>query len=93
MLYEFAQRPQRSLIAQPIGDQSDVQHFNSLDGEIVWDFMSNIMDQFGEEEIPVASDFTFKKLRDFTERYCLNDIGEAGNYQGTEGQNITLGEF
>merc|ERR550534_3536843 len=30
-----------------IGDQSDVQHFNSLDGEIVWDFMSNVMMLFG----------------------------------------------
>jgi hypothetical protein len=91
----LAYRPQHHhFLGTQIGDQSDVQHFNSLDGEIVWDFMSNILDRFGEAQIPVADrDFTFEKLRDFTESYCLNDIGEAGNYQGTEGQNITLGEF
>ena len=90
----LAYRPQHHhFLGSQIGDQSDVQNFSSLDGEIVWNFMSNV-DQFGEDEIPVADrDFTFEKLRDFTENYCLNNIGEASNYQGMEGQNITLGEF
>ena len=79
-------RPQHHhFLGSQIGGQSDVQHFNSLDGEIVWDFMSNIMDQFGEEEIPVADrDFTFEKLRDFTEKYYN---------LGTKEQNITQGAF
>ena len=91
----LAYRPQHHhILGIQIGAQSDVQHFNSLDGEIVWDFMSNILDRFGEAEIPVADrDFTFEKLRDFTENYCLNNRGLSQNYQGTEGQNITLGAF
>ena len=109
----LAYRPQHHHFLGPqIGDQSDVQHFNSLDGEIVWDFMSNVMMLFGEDEVPVTDkpglsaytrttkekplpdrDFTFENLRNFTEVYCLNNTGLSQNYQGTEGQNITLGAF
>ena len=40
----LAYRPQHHhFLGSQIGNQSDVQHFSSLDGEIVWDFMSNVM--------------------------------------------------
>ena len=73
------------LAYRPQTEDQYVQHFSSLDFEIVWDFLSGILDQFGEDEIPVAGrDFRFEKLRDFTKNYCLN-------YQGTKKQNITRG--
>ena len=107
-------RPQRDhfLGSRTSVFQSEVQHFNKLDCEIVWDFMSNVMMLFGEDEVPVTDkpglsaytrttkekpvpdrDFTFENLRNFTEVYCLNNTGLSQNYQGTEGQNITLGAF
>ena len=45
-----------------------------MDFEIVWDFLSNILDRFGEEPgtLVPSRDFTFEKLRNFTENYCLN---------------------
>ena len=83
----LAYRPQ-------IGDQINVQHFNSLDGEIVWDFMSTIMSILEKEKIPLADmTFTFEKLKDYAENYCLSNTGLSQNYQGTEGQNVTLGAF
>ena len=73
------------LAYRPQTEDQYVQHFSSLDFEIVWDFLSGILDQFGEDEIPLPDrDFRFEKLRDFTKNYCLN-------YQGTKKQNITRG--
>ena len=48
--------------------------FLGLDFEIVWDFLSNILDRFGEEPgtLVPSRDFTFEKLRNFTENYCSN---------------------
>ena len=112
----LAYRPQyHHILGTQIEGQSDVQHFNNLDVEIIWTFMSTIMislektkipkadrdpvlsgilDQYGEDEVRVANwDFTFELLRNFTENYCLNNRGLSQNYQGTEGQNITLGAF
>ena len=109
----LAYRPQyHHILGTQIEGQSDVQHFNNLDVEIIWTFMSTIMislektkipkadrdpvlsgilDQYGEDEVRVANwDFTFELLRNFTENYCLNNTGLSQNYQGTEGQNITL---
>ena len=45
-----------------------------MDFEIVWDFLSNILDRFGEEPGTLVAnrDFTFEKLRNFTENYFLN---------------------
>ena len=68
----LAYRPQHHhlLGSQKSIFQSDIQHFNKLDGEIVWDFMLGVMEHFGEDKIPVADrDFTFEKLRDFTDIY------------------------
>ena len=73
------------LAYRPQPEDQYVQHFSRLDFEIVWDFLSGILDQFGEDEIPLPDrDFRFEKLRDFTKNYCLN-------YQGTKKQNITRG--
>ena len=65
-------RPQRDhfLGSRTSVFQSEVQHFNKLDCEIVWDFMLGVMEHFGDDEIPVADrDFTFEQLRDFTDIY------------------------
>ena len=92
----LAYRPQHHhlLGSQKSIFQSDIQHFNKLDGEIVWDFISTIMMALEKTKIPMADiDFGFEKLRDYTENYCLSNTGLSQNYQGTEGQNITLGAF
>ena len=80
----LAYRPQ-------IGGQS-VQNFNRLDFEIVWDFLNNVLDRFGEPhlygDLVPNRDFKFEKLRDYTENFCSNRSDVK-----LEEQNITRGEF
>jgi hypothetical protein len=49
---------------------------SGLDFEIVWDFLSNIFDWFGKEPgtLVANQDFTFEKLRDFTDNNFLRNF-------------------
>ena len=82
------------LIYRPqIGGQS-VQNFNKLDFEILWDFFCNLLDRFsdGLGAVVANRDFSFERLRGFTENYIHNHRLN-GREVRLEEQNITKGEF
>ena len=82
------------LVYRPQIEEKSVQNFNSLDFEILWDFFNKILHQFGggPGKVVAKRDFTFKKLKEFTERYFL-----TYKYMRPEisldGQNITRWKF
>ena len=82
------------LVYRPQTEGQSIKNFNILDFEIVWDFFNNILDHFGDGPGAVVAkrDFTFKKLREFTENYCLRYASSRSDVS-LEGQNIIQEEF
>ena len=81
------------LIYRPqIEDQSVPQHFNGLDFNIIWKFMSNVIYRHGIPDVVPNRDFKFEKLREFTEGYCLK-LKESQPDLNLSGQNIATGAY
>ena len=73
----LAYRPQyHHILGTQIEGQSDVQHFNSLDVEIIWTFMSTIMISLEKTKIPKADRDPVRDLRSVWRR--RNTSGELG---------------
>ena len=83
------------LVYRPQIEGQSVQHFNGMDFDIVWKFMSNVIYRHGiPDGVQANRDFKFEKLRVFTEDYCLKlkESQPAGQPELNLGrQNITTG--
>jgi len=63
----------RPLQASKAGNK--IQHFNSADLGIIWDFMCNVLDRYGDGPGAVQPDrdFTPQNLKDYTANYHLSE--------------------
>ena len=60
------------LVLRPQDQDGAVKHFNSLDAEIVWDFIRHTLSTKDWFDVKPHRDFTPNKIRDFTFDYLRN---------------------